>query len=227
MRRTAITALLLLSMLQCCSMTSAATPIDTQRVAFIGDSITTGYGVPTTQSWAYRLEARQAGDNVLPLGVNGATTRRWLQQYLPQLDQLRTWQPVTVVIALGGNEWHMTRPALEYADHLRQLIDYVHQMLPGARILLLHYYEIIAVHEPTGCDAPPGDTTPCTHAQPPDSWETYGTVLRDTAQRNRAGYLDISRTRNWAPYQFDNAHLNAEGHRLYEMDLRAALTSVP
>lgn len=207
--------------------TTSATPADTTRVAFIGDSLTTGYGVEPWQSWPHLLEAREPGDNILPIGVNGATTRRWLQQYLPQLDQLRAWHPRTVVIALGGNEWHMTRPAAEYGDHLRQLIGYVRTVAPGSQIMLLHYYQLVAGFEPNGCDALPSDPVQCVHAQPPDVWDRYGQVMRETAVRNGAGYLDIAHTRNWAPYQFDQAHLTPEGHRLYELDLRAALTQTP
>lgn len=227
MRRAGL-ALLAAAALTTVAITPAsATPADTTRVAVIGDSLTTGYGVPVQQSWPSLFEDRAPGDNILPIGVNGATTRRWLQQYLPQLDQLRTWQPRTVVIALGGNEYHMTRPAPEYADHLRQLIGYVRTLVPGSRIMLLHYYRIVAEFEPHGCDAPPGDPAQCIHAQPPDTWDRYGQVMRETAERNGTGYLDISHTRDWTPYQFDQAHLTAEGHRLYEMDLRAALNNAP
>jgi lysophospholipase L1-like esterase len=209
------------------SGTASAAPTDTTRVAVIGDSLTTGYGVQTWQSWPYLLEARQAGDNILPIGVNGATTRRWLQQYLPQLDQLRTWKPRTVVIALGGNEYHMTRPTGEYADHLRQLIGYVRTVAPDSRIMLLHYYQLVAEFEPNGCDALPNDPVQCIHASPPDTWDEYGQAMRAVAAANGAGYLDISHTRDWAPYQFDQAHLTPEGHRLYELDLRTALTNAP
>jgi lysophospholipase L1-like esterase len=207
--------------------TASAAPSDTTRIAVIGDSLTTGYGVQPWQSWTYRFEARQAGDNILPIGANGATARRWLQQYLPQLDQLRTWKPRTVMIALGGNEYHMTRSVGEYADHLRQLIVHVRTVAPGAKIMLLHYYRIVAEHEPQGCDAIPGDPVQCAHAQPPDSWDVYGQAMRATAAVNGAAYLDIAHTRDWAPYQFDQAHLTPEGHRLYELDLQAALTAAP
>ena len=205
-----------------------ATPADTTRIAVIGDSITTGYGVYPWQSWAFRFEARQSGDNILPLGVNGATTRRWLQQYLPQLDQLTTWRPTTVMVALGANEYHMTRPAGEYADHLRQLAEYLHAVVPHARIVFLHYYRILAEFEPGGCDALPNDPVQCIHANPPDTWDEYGTAMRLTAGNVGATYLDVSHTRYWAPLiSADQAHLTAEGHRVYELDVHAALTSAP
>lgn len=203
-----------------------ALPSDTTRVAWIGDSLTTGYGVQPWESWTYRFEARQYGDNILPLGVNGATTRRWLQQYLPQLDQLKTWKPRTVVVALGGNEYHMTRPAGEYADHLRQLTAYVRTLAPGARIVFLHYYRIVAEFEPNGCDALLNDPVQCIHAVPPNTWDQYGEAMRLTAAQVGASYMDISQTRDWAPYQFDQAHLTAEGNRLYELDVHAALVAV-
>lgn len=207
---------------------ASATPADTTRVAVIGDSITTGYGVPAGQSWASLFEARQYGDNILPLGVNGATTRRWLQQYLPQLDQMRGWQPRIVVVALGANEWHMTRPAGEYADHLRQIIGYLRQLVPGARIVLLHYYQINAEFEPNGCDAVPGDPVGCIHAQPPDTWDTYGVAMRTVAQQSEVLFIDISHTRDWSRLQLpDQAHLTVDGHRAFEQDTRAALSTLP
>lgn len=230
MRRLRVTsaAILATAALAASATVAGATPADTMRVAVIGDSITTGFGVAPAQSWASRFEARQFGDNILPIGVNGATTRRWLQQYLPQLDQLRTWQPRTVVIALGANEWHMTRPAGEYADHLGQLADYVHGLTPGSKIVMLHYYRINAEFEPNGCDAIVGDPVQCIHAQPPDTWDQYGQAMQVTAARVGAVYLDISHTRGWSALQSsDQAHLTAEGHRVFELDVRAALTAAP
>lgn len=204
----------------------AQAPIgDITRLAVIGDSVTTGYGVTLNQGWASRLEARQRGGNVLPLAVNGATARRWLQQYLGQLDALRSWQPRTVMIALGANEYHFARPAVEYADHIRQLTEYVRLLAPGASIVYLHYYRINAEFEPWGCDAPPGNSAGCQHANPPDTWDEYGEALRGMAAQQGAVYVDLSMTRDWSALQSsDKAHLTVEGHRIFEHDLYAVLT---
>lgn len=227
MRVTALLAALLATTVLLTAPPAQATPNDLTRLAVVGDSVTTGYGVSAAQSWASRMEARQLGDNILPIGVNGATTRRWLQVNLWRLDPLRTWRPATVMIALGGNEWHMTRPAPEYADHLRQLIGYVRQLVPGARIVLLHYYRINAGFEPTGCDAQPGDPVGCIHAVPPHTWDEYGQAVAQVGGLYGAGYVDVSHTRDWSVLQLpDQAHLTAEGHRLLEADLWAALSAV-
>ena len=197
--------------------------VDVSRMAVIGDSITAGYGVALAEAWTYRMEARQAGGNLMPLGIYGATGRRWLQQHLHALDILPRWRPTTVMLALGANEYHIARPAGEYADHLRQLTDYVRTLTPAARIVYLHYYRITAAIDPAGCDAIPGDPAGCIHASPPDSWATYGQAMAQMAAQQGATYVDIAGTRDWGPYQFDQAHLTAEGHRLFEADLRAAL----
>lgn len=205
-----------------------ASPSDTTRVAVIGDSITVGYGVPSGYGWVDRFENVTPGDNINAWAVNGATTRRWLQQYLPQLDTMPAWHPNTVVIALGGNEYHMTRPVGEYADHLRQLTSYVHAKVPGARIVYLHYYRILAEFEPTGCDALPNDPVQCIHANPPNTWDEYGQAMQAAAVANGARYIDVSRTRNWTPYiSADQAHPTVNGYNLLAQDIRAALNALP
>lgn len=203
----------------------SASAADTSRVAVIGDSITNAYGVPPYWGWVESYERVQYGDNIRAYAVNGATIRRWLQQYLPQLDTLPAWQPKTVVIALGGNEYHMTRPAGEYADHLRQLISYVHGKVPNAQIVVLRYHRIIAEFEPNGCDALPNDPIQCIHAVPPNTWDEYGQAMSATAHANGASYIDIANTRDWATYQFDQAHLNIQGNAWFAIDFRNALTA--
>jgi lysophospholipase L1-like esterase len=226
--RIVLTVAVLIAVLLLLAPTAIASPSDVQRVAVIGDSITNGCCVPVGYSWVDWFERAQPGDNIQPYAVNGATARRWLQQYLPQLDSMPAWQPHTVVIALGGNEYHMTRPAGEYASHLAQLVQYVHTKAPGARVVLLHYYRILAEFEPNGCDALPNDHIQCIHANPPDSWDTYGTVMKQTALANGAYYVDISHTRDWTLYiSSDQAHPTALGHYYLAQDIRAALNALP
>lgn len=205
-------------------LTSPARAADISRIAIIGDSTVTGYGVWPWQSWVSRLEARAPGQQVWRYGINGATTRRWLQQHLGQLNELLGINPRTIAVCLGGNEYHQTRPAGEYADHLHQFGVYLHNLVPAARLVFVHYYRIEAEFVPTGCDAPPGDTTPCLHQDPPHTWDDYGMAMAWAAGRVGAGYVDVSHTRDWSRYLLpDQAHLTAEGHRLFEQDVTPRL----
>src|SRR6202008_1791523 len=87
------------------------------RLAIIGDSITAGFGVPAGSSYAALLESRDLGSgNVLALGHNGATVRRWLPggPWYGDLAQLAPFGPTDVLIALGMNEWNICRTTADY-----------------------------------------------------------------------------------------------------------------
>lgn len=199
----ALVALLLLVF----SGTSHARSDDLNRVAIIGDSLTTGYGVPPGAGYADWIEARTPGDNVLPVAVHGATALRWLVEYPQQLEPIRAWQPRTVLIALGGNEYFIARSPADYAQHLRELTNRVRQLAPTARIIYLHYYEI-GVRDPTVCDV----AGYCQPASPPPSWFAYGVAMRDVA----AGYyIDNAEERAWSAYLRPDRHLTAYGHWLF------------
>lgn len=188
--------------------TSSARSDDLNRVAIIGDSLTTGYGVPPGAGYADWLEARTPGDNVLPVAVNGATALRWNVEYPQQLEPIRAWQPRTVLIALGGNEYFIARSPADYAQHLRELTNRVRQLAPTARIIYLHYYEI-GIRDPAVCDV----AGYCRPASPPPSWFSYGVAMRDVA----AGYyIDNAEERAWSAYLGpDRVHLTVYGHWLF------------
>lgn len=205
------------------SATANAASQDVTRVAIVGDSMTTGYGVPPGQGYADLLESDAAGDNVLPLAVNGHTVRRWLTVSLPELDQLSDWQPTTVLIALGGNDWSIGRRTADYQTDLTYLTWHIRSRVPNARVIYWHYYPIGIPQNPAVCDV-----WPCTPAA--STWANYATAMRDAAIRNQAGYIDDSVSspsgKPWSSfYGPDRVHLTAAGHQQLFQSIRQRLLS--
>lgn len=220
--RRALTALLLCTALLTTAAPAAAQPSDVERVAIIGDSITTGYGVGPGQGYADLLEADQPGDNVLPVAHDGWTARRWLTASLPELrQQLDQWQPTTVLVAVGGNDWYIGRKTGDYQTDLTYLIWHLRDQVPGARVILWHYYPLGVPQDQAVCDV-----WPCTPTT--STWAQYGTAMRDAAVRNVTGYVDDSARapsgQPWsAYYSADRVHLTPEGHRQLHTSIRARL----
>lgn len=200
---------------------AAAIPSDVQRVAIIGDSVATGYGVGAGQSWADRLEVDQPGDNVLVLAHNGWTVRRWITVSLPELGQLAGWQPTTVLVALGGNDWYIGRRPADYITDLTYLTWHIRATVPDARIIYWHYYPLGIAQDTRVCDI-----WPCTPTT--STWGDYATAMRGAAIRNYAGYIDNSTAapdgQPWSAYYSpDRVHLTAQGHVLLHRSIRDRL----
>lgn len=202
--------------------TAAAQPSDVQRVAIIGDSLTTGYGVAPGQGYADLLEADDpTGDNVLPLAHDGWTVRRWMTVSLPELDQLATWQPTAVVVALGGNDWYIGRRTADYQTDLTYLAWHIRSKVPTARVIFWHYYPLGIAQDRTVCDV-----APCTPAA--STWANFADAMRSAAITNVTGYIDNSAKapngQPWSTYYLpDRVHLTATGHQLLHDDIRARL----
>lgn len=198
---------------------AVAQPSDVTRLAIVGDSLTTGYGVAAGQGYADLLEADDPGDNVLPLAHDGWTVRRWLTVSLPELQQqLAAWQPTTVLVALGGNDWYNARRPGDYTLDLTYLIWHIRQQVPAARVILWHYYPLGVPQNAGVCDV-----WPCNPGA--STWGQYGTAMVDAAVRNVTGYIDTSvRTPPWSSYyQPDRIHLTPAGHQALHTTIRARL----
>src|SRR5262249_40553582 len=144
---TAITALAAIT-LNMYPAPAEATTTDLDRLAIIGDSLTVGYGVAAGQGYADRLEAAAPGDNILPLAHNGATVLRWVTTYKSELDRLRAWHPSAVMVALGGNDYHIARSTAYYMRTLNLLTSEIRTRVPGVRVIFLHYYRIQVAPQP-------------------------------------------------------------------------------
>lgn len=199
--------------------TAVASQSEVHRLAIIGDSLTTGYGVRPDQSYVARMEAREAGDNILPLAHDGATVRAWLTVYRQELVKLAAWRPSSVLIALGGNDYYRSRSTVDYAANLIELIGVVRTTVPTAQVILWHYYRIGATPVHTLCDA-----DQCDPASPSPTWQQYGAAMRSVATTTVAGYIDNSTERPWItefplPGESPHIHLSWQGHRALERSL--------
>lgn len=91
-------ALLLLALLAAPSRAAGET------VAFLGDSLTAGYGVAEAEAWpalvGERLRAEHPAWTAVNAGVSGDTTSGGLRR----LDRLLARRPDLVVVALGAND---------------------------------------------------------------------------------------------------------------------------
>lgn len=119
-----------------------ATTVQAGTLLIVGDSISTGYGMPTGKGWVGLLEARivQRGypHAVVNASVSGDTSAGGLSR-LPSL--LQRHRPVIVVIELGGNDGLRGMPIKNTRQNLMQMVQMAKKT--GAQVLL------------TGMDIPP------------------------------------------------------------------------
>lgn len=202
-----------------------ANQADVGRIAIVGDSLTRGYGVKPAESYASRLEAQAAGDNVLPLAHDGATVRAWLTVYRSELAQLAAWKPSAVMIALGGNDYYRSRSTADYSANLTELINAVRASSPGSRVILWHYYQIGPAPVRNLCDA-----DQCNAAFPSPTWQQYGTAMQSVAVQTASEYIDNSTERRWIqefplPGEKPPIHLSPQGHQVLEQSVYTRLSS--
>lgn len=110
---------------------------EVQKIVFIGDSITAGYGLDPEAAYPAlireKIEAHDLPFDVVNAGVSGDTTAGGLRRVA---WVLRGSQPAIVVIALGGNDGLRGVPVEQTRQNLRQMIDEIRELSPNTRILL-------------------------------------------------------------------------------------------
>lgn len=103
-------------------------------VAFLGDSLTAGYGLPAAQAFPQviqkRLEEKGVKVRVINAGVSGDTSAGGLRR----VDWLISQKPFVLVVALGANDGLRGLPIDEMEKNLRQIV--VKGKSSGARVLL-------------------------------------------------------------------------------------------
>lgn len=103
------------------------------RIAFLGDSLTAGYGLPREQSWpaqmGERLEREGHDCEVINAGLSGDTTSGGLAR----LDWLLADNPTHVVVALGANDGLRAIPVAEMKANLEGIL----QRLADADVAIL------------------------------------------------------------------------------------------
>lgn len=219
-RRLLLLAGVVIGMLGVLAVPASANSTDLTKLAIIGDSITVGYNVPTGDGYAQLLGA-DPGSNVLTLAHNGASVRDVLTLYQGDLPQLSTWGATTVLVALGGNDWYEGRRTADYQTDLTYLVWQIRHQVPGARVILWHYYGFGIAQDTTQCDV-----WPCTPA--PSTWGDYANAERQAAITNYAGYIDNSVAapdgHPWSYYlQSDKVHPTVAGHQELYQDMKARL----
>lgn len=81
---------------------SMAAPLKAQQILVLGDSVSAGYGLASSQGWVSLLERKLSGKaNVINASVSGETSAGGKSR-LPAL--LVKHQPTIVLIELGGND---------------------------------------------------------------------------------------------------------------------------
>lgn len=105
------------------------------RVAFLGDSLTAGYGLEAEQAFPAIVGQLLAGEampiHVLNAGVSGDTTAGGLRR----IDWVLRQKPDIVVIGLGGNDGLRALPPTESEENLRKIVQKSRDA--GASVLLL------------------------------------------------------------------------------------------
>jgi acyl-CoA thioesterase I len=107
-----------------------------ERIVFLGDSLTAGYGLAPEQAYPALVEQALADKGrparVVNAGVSGDTTAGGLRR----LDWILR-QPVDVLfVALGANDALRGQPVEAARDNLRQIIHKARAAHPQARIIL-------------------------------------------------------------------------------------------
>ena len=101
----------------------------------VGDSLSSGYGMATEQSWVAllteRLESEGYGYDVVNASIAGDTSAGGLAR-LPRL--LEAHSPTVVIIELGGNDGLRGQPIATLKDNLAQMIE--QSQHAGARVAL-------------------------------------------------------------------------------------------
>ena len=102
----------------------------------LGDSLSAGHGIETTQGWVHllsaRLEDRPRPYRVVNASISGETTRGGLERLQHQLD---THSPEIVVVELGGNDGLRGLPLAETQRNLNTIVE--RALGAGARVLLV------------------------------------------------------------------------------------------
>jgi acyl-CoA thioesterase-1 len=113
----------------------AETPAGGKLVAFLGDSLTAGYGLPRDEAFpslvSERLRAHGIAVRVVNAGVSGDTTAGGLAR----LDWLLRQRPDVLVVCLGANDGLRGQPLSSTEENLRQIVE--RAKAAGTKVLLL------------------------------------------------------------------------------------------
>jgi acyl-CoA thioesterase I len=168
-----------------------------KTILFFGDSLTAGYGLPTSQAYPALIEQKlkEAGYDytVINAGISGDTTASGLYR----VDKWLSGQIDIFVLALGANDGLRGIPARETSQNLQQIIDKVKHKHPETQIIL------------SGMEIP--DIVPGRYAA------EFRALFRELAIKNNVAFVPFL-LEGVAGVQHlnlpDRVHPNAEGQKL-------------
>ena len=179
-----------------------------ETIVVVGDSLSSGYGIPAEQSWVAglrdRLEIEGYGYEVINASIAGDTSAGGLAR-LPRL--LEQHRPGIVIIELGGNDGLRGQPVASLRSNLAAMIELAQS--GGARAVL------------AGIQIPPNYGEPYTRALAavyPELAETFGVPL--------IGFLLDGVALEPSLMQSDGIHPNALGHRIVLENVWAVLAEL-
>lgn len=157
-------------------------------VLVVGDSITAGYGIHSSEAWPARL-AGETGWRVVAAGVNGDITAGGRERLPALLDE---HAPALVVIELGGNDLLRHIPETRIVANLDAMIESARSH--GTRVALM------AAPQPTAVGALTGLSP--------------AAFYRDLAQRRQVILIDraLPAVLSDDRLKQDAIHPNAAGH---------------
>jgi acyl-CoA thioesterase-1 len=155
----------LLFLLLLCPVAFAA---EAPRILVLGDSLSTGYGLSTDQTWVNLLQTHLNTSGhpleVVNASISGDTTRGGLAR-LPRA--LKIYQPGIVIIELGGNDGLRAIPISEIRRNMDGMIQLAQKS--GASVLV------------AGIRLPPN--------YGPDYTSRFHTTLETTAKEHGAAFV--------------------------------------
>jgi acyl-CoA thioesterase-1 len=106
-----------------------------ETIVVVGDSLSSGYGLATEQSWVWMLEQRLDeqgyGHEIVNASISGDTTAGGLARLPPLLDK---HSPEIVIIELGGNDGLRGQPVENLRANLAMMIELSEER--GAEVVL-------------------------------------------------------------------------------------------
>lgn len=106
------------------------------KVAFLGDSLTAGYGLPESESWPAQMQARLQADGIDCLVINAGLSGDTTAGGRARLGWVLADAPSHLVLALGANDGLRGLPVAEMAANLDAMLAElrtrrVHVLLAG------------------------------------------------------------------------------------------------
>lgn len=102
-----------------CLFFIVSSPVEAKTILLLGDSLSSGYGIPYDKQWAVLLQEKLKNYKIVNISEPGLTTSGGLERWPRALE---SYQPSLTIIALGANDGLRGMPIPGIYDRLSQLI---------------------------------------------------------------------------------------------------------